>query len=69
MLILRNPVRESYWIDADACKLCRACLKIGCPAIELKDGRVRIESKMCTGCGVCQQVCKFQAIRKAGGEK
>ena len=69
MLILRNPVRESYWIDADACKLCRSCLKIGCPAIELKDGKIRIETKMCTGCGVCQQVCKFQAIRKAGGEK
>ena len=69
MLILRNPVRESYWIDADACKLCRSCLKIGCPAIELKDGKIRIETKMCTGCGVCQQVCKFQAIQKAGGEK
>ena len=67
MLILRNFVREPYAIEESACKLCRSCLKIGCPAIELKDGKVRIDGKMCTGCGVCMQVCKFQAIRKVGG--
>lgn len=66
MLILRNPDREVYEVAVDSCKLCRSCLKIGCPAIELKEGRIRIEAKMCAGCGVCQQVCKFQAIRKAG---
>ena len=34
--------------------------------IEVKDGKVRIDAKICTGCGVCQQICKFNAIRKAG---
>ncbi|HWR29317.1 MAG TPA: thiamine pyrophosphate-dependent enzyme, partial [Negativicutes bacterium] len=66
ILILRNHVREPHEILADACKLCRSCLKIGCPAMELKDGKIRIDAKVCTGCGVCLQICKFGAIRKAG---
>ena len=66
ILILRNHVREPREILADACKLCRSCLKIGCPAMELKDGKIRIDAKVCTGCGVCLQICKFGAIRKAG---
>jgi len=66
ILILRNQVREACEIDQSACKLCRSCLKIGCPAIEVKDGKVRIAAKICTGCGVCLQICKFNAIRKAG---
>lgn len=66
ILILRNHVREPHEILADACKLCRSCLKIGCPAMELKDGKIWIDAKVCTGCGVCLQICKFGAIRKAG---
>jgi indolepyruvate ferredoxin oxidoreductase alpha subunit len=69
MLILPKEPRDVYEVVTDACKLCRSCLKIGCPAIELKEGRIRIEAQMCAGCGICQQVCKFQAIRKVGGEE
>ena len=66
ILILRNQVREACEIDQSACKLCRSCLKIGCPAIEVKDGKVWIDAILCTGCGVCLQICKFNAIRKVG---
>lgn len=66
VLSCRDTVREPHEIIENICKLCRSCLRIGCPAIELTEGKVRIDAKMCTGCGVCLQVCKFGAIRKAG---
>ena len=66
VLILRGHVREPLEIVEETCKLCRSCLKIGCPAMELRDGKVKIDAKVCTGCGVCMQICKFGAIRKAG---
>jgi indolepyruvate ferredoxin oxidoreductase alpha subunit len=40
------------------------CLKIGCPGIEYIDGDIRINRELCTGCGVCQALCKFGAIVK-----
>lgn len=51
------------------CKKCGACLKPGCPALTRKeDGTIRIDESMCNGCGLCRQLCKFDAIRtvKAG---
>ena len=53
--------------DADKCAGCKACMKIGCPAISMADGRVRIDSTLCTGCGVCGQLCKFGAL--SGGKE
>ena len=55
-------------IDADKCTGCKACLRLGCPAIEWlpspdgKKGKARIDSLLCNGCTVCQQLCKFDAI-------
>ena len=50
-------------IDAEKCTNCRRCIKqLGCPGLVLKDGRVHIEHSLCTGCGLCAQVCPFQAI-------
>ena len=48
--------------DADKCRGCRACMKIGCPAISMENGRVKIDNTLCTGCGVCGQLCKFGAL-------
>ena len=45
----------------DRCILCKECLRIGCPAIEFVDGRIRINSS-CNGCGVCADICKVGAI-------
>ncbi|WP_032121740.1 indolepyruvate ferredoxin oxidoreductase subunit alpha [Clostridium amazonitimonense] len=53
-------------IDPDKCKRCKACLRIGCPALNYKDGVVSIDKNMCNGCEVCKQVCKFGAIEKVG---
>ncbi|HEX2924740.1 MAG TPA: indolepyruvate ferredoxin oxidoreductase subunit alpha [Ruminiclostridium sp.] len=48
------------------CKNCKRCITdIGCPAISVIDGKVRIEPSLCYGCGLCTNVCPFNAI---GGE-
>ena len=48
----------------DKCKNCKMCMKLGCPAITLKDGKVVIDSTQCNGCGLCINVCPFNAIEK-----
>lgn len=53
-------------IDQDKCKKCKACIKIGCPAISVKNGQVTIDKDMCNGCTLCMQVCKFDSIVKVG---
>ena len=49
-------------IDAEKCRSCKSCMRIGCPAISMKDGRARIDNTLCVGCGVCAQLCKFGAF-------
>ena len=47
------------------CKKCGACLRPGCPALTTNaDGTVSIDETMCNGCGLCMQLCKFDAIEK-----
>ena len=52
--------------DPDKCVGCRSCMRIGCPAISIADGKAVIDNTLCTGCGVCTQLCKFDAL---GGKK
>ena len=49
-------------VDADKCKSCKMCMKIGCPAISMEGGKAKIDNTLCTGCGVCSQLCKFGAL-------
>lgn len=48
----------------DKCKNCKMCMKLGCPAITLKDNKVVIDNTQCNGCGLCINVCPFSAIEK-----
>ncbi len=51
-------------VDPDTCRKCGACMKIGCPAMTRgEDGKVKIDATMCNGCGLCQNYCKFGAIK------
>ena len=50
-------------VDEAKCKSCKMCMKIGCPAIAMKDGKAKIDPTLCVGCGVCSQMCKFEALK------
>lgn len=65
-LIVKQPGIPS--IITDRCKNCRMCMKIGCPAIEIKDGRPFVAEERCVGCGLCMNVCPFDAIDSTGKE-
>ena len=48
--------------DADKCKSCKKCMQLGCPAISIKDNKATIDTTLCVGCGVCEQLCPFGAL-------
>ncbi len=48
----------------DKCRNCKMCMKLGCPAITIRDGKVTIDATQCNGCGLCPNVCPFGAIEK-----
>ena len=50
-------------VDTGKCVGCKACMKIGCPAISVADGKAGVDATLCVGCGVCQQLCKFDALQ------
>ena len=51
-------------VNADKCKSCKSCLKVGCPAISMENGKAFIDRTQCVGCTVCAQACPFGAIEK-----
>ncbi len=55
-------------IDKESCKGCKACLKLGCPAIRVVNGKASIDDTLCVGCGLCRDLCKFHAIGEKGAE-
>ncbi|GAI21255.1 unnamed protein product, partial [marine sediment metagenome] len=59
----RGEKTVPYYIDQDKCNVkCDACIKLlGCPAIIKENGKTIIDSSLCTGCGICAQVCPYNA--------
>jgi len=53
-------------IDTEKCTKCKACMRIGCPAIVFTDNVMSIDMTLCVGCGLCAKVCKFGAIKIGG---
>ena len=51
-------------VDQDKCVGCKACMKIGCPAVSIIDGKARVDATQCVGCGVCEQLCKLGALKE-----
>ncbi len=49
-------------VDNDKCRSCKRCMTLGCPAISMKDGKAKVDATLCVGCGVCKQLCAFDAI-------
>ena len=50
-------------VEQDKCIGCKACMKIGCPAISIVSGKAKIDPTLCVGCGVCAQLCKVGALK------
>ena len=70
-VLLSKEKKPLYTAHSDKCKKCGMCMKPGCPAMTKNaDGTVYIDDTMCTGCGLCEKLCKFNAIElvKAGEE-
>ena len=68
-VLLDKSKKPVYIAHSDKCKKCGMCMKPGCPAMTKNaDGTIRIDDTMCTGCGLCETLCKFDAIEllKAG---
>lgn len=48
---------------SEKCIQCKKCIReIGCPALITVDGKVTIDESLCTGCGLCSQICPVSAI-------
>ena len=68
-VLLDKSKKPVYIAHPDKCKKCGMCMKPGCPAMTKNaDGTIKIDDTMCTGCGLCESLCKFNAIElvKAG---
>ena len=50
-------------VAVDNCIGCKSCMRLGCPAISVKEKKAVIDTTLCVGCGVCQQMCKFDALQ------
>ncbi len=56
----KNKTREV----TEKCNSCGVCVKAyGCPAISLTSEGAEIDATLCWGCGVCEKICPFEAIR------
>jgi indolepyruvate ferredoxin oxidoreductase alpha subunit len=56
--------KKPLTVDSDKCVGCKACMKIGCPAISIVDGKAKVDATQCVGCGVCEQLCKLGALKE-----
>lgn len=59
--VKHNP---PFKVDAEKCAGCKACMKIGCPAISIKDNKSQIDFTQCVGCGMCKPYCHVDAIKE-----
>ena len=67
--LLKYVKREpAIKVNPDKCRSCKACMKLGCPAISFKDGHAHVDATQCFGCKVCSELCKFDAFETMEGE-
>ena len=62
--LLKSVKYTGHCTITDKCKKCKLCMKLGCPAISADENGVKIDLTQCNGCGLCVNVCPFDAIVK-----
>ena len=62
--LLKKVKYTGHCTITDKCKKCKMCMKLGCPAISSDGDGVKIDLNQCNGCGLCVNVCPFEAIKK-----
>ena len=66
VLLKSVKAKPALTVNNDKCRSCRRCMTMGCPAISFKDGKAVVDATLCVGCGVCKQLCAFDALE--GGD-
>ncbi|MBR4761370.1 MAG: indolepyruvate ferredoxin oxidoreductase subunit alpha, partial [Clostridia bacterium] len=64
MLLKYVKPKPALIVDTDKCRSCGSCMRLGCPALSMKNGKANIDFTQCVGCGVCEQLCAFNAIKE-----
>lgn len=69
VLLDNPPAKEVYYVDQDICNGCTLCIRLGCTGLQFLDDerKVVIKPNSCVNCGLCAQVCKFEAIKVVEG--
>ncbi len=75
VVIMRRPCvflltefDKPHYVDEELCTGCKVCIGLGCPALSFKDEKAVINQTICTACGLCEQLCRFDAIKTAAGK-
>ena len=61
-LLKHVPTKPALTVDPERCRGCKACMKVGCPALLFENGKAHIDPTLCVGCALCSQLCHFDAI-------
>ena len=64
MLLKYVKAKPPVKVNEDKCVGCKQCMKLGCPAISMKNKKAHIDFTQCVGCDVCTQLCRLGAIEK-----
>lgn len=68
VLLKKQKSSVKYYVDNELCKGCKLCIKVGCTGISFIDqDKKAIMNDNCAGCGLCPQVCTFDAIKRVEG--
>lgn len=62
-VLLTKKLYNGFVVDETKCRNCKSCMRLGCPAISSTEKGVKIDTSLCTECGLCQKVCAFGAIK------
>ena len=60
-LLKTSRAKPPLKVDKEKCTGCKMCMRIGCPAISIREKKANVDPTLCVGCGVCTQLCKFKA--------